>query len=343
MEVAQKEKILTTMSALVQRTMAMDLTWDWEGGVAYYGICRAAKVTENKAYLQAVKERVDELIALGCGDSWTVNKCAMGHCLLDLYQEYQEPIYWELVESKIAYLQHDALRFGEGVLQHTVSKNDDFPQQAWADTLFMAAFFMLRVGIVKKDETLILDALNQYYWHIKFLQNPETGLFYHGYSHVEQSHLSGIYWGRANAWATYTMSQVGVRLPEAYLYPQFMDVQGSLKEQLASLKGFQTSDGLWRTIVDDEKSYEEVSASAGIAAALVVNGNPLQRKYVEKALPAILANVTKDGRVLNVSAGTAVMKDQLGYQSISKNWQHGWGQGLVLTYLAELFMRADQF
>ena len=114
---------------------------------------------------------------------------------------------------------------------------------------------------------MIDDALNQYYWHIHYLQNPETGLYYHGYNNITGDHMSGFYWGRANAWAAYTMSQVGNILPEAYLYPKYLEVTGSLNEQLAALKLLQTENGLWRTILDDEGSYEEVSASAGIAAA----------------------------------------------------------------------------
>lgn len=115
----------------------------------------------------------------------------------------------------------EALRFGDHVLQHTVSVNNDFPEQAWADTLFMAAFFLLRMGVLLKDEALIDDALNQYYWHIKYLQDPESGLYYHGYNNITGDHMSGIKWGRANAWAAYTMAQVGVRLPQCYLYPKF--------------------------------------------------------------------------------------------------------------------------
>src|SRR5699024_4718211 len=109
------------------------------------------------------------------------------------------------------YLEKEALRFGDHVLQHTVSANNDFPEQAWADTLFMAAFFLLRMGVLLNDQTLIDDALNQYYWHIKYLQDPATGLYYHGYNNITGDHMSGMFWGRANAWAAYTMSQVGLR------------------------------------------------------------------------------------------------------------------------------------
>lgn len=183
-------------------------------------------------------------------------------------------------------------------------------------------------------EQLIDDALNQYYWHIKYLQDPESGLYYHGYNNITGDHMSGIKWGRANAWAAYTMSQVGIRLPQCYLYPKFLDVVGSLNDQLAALKLYQTENGLWRTIVDDETSYEEVSASAGIAAAMIAKGNPLHIKYINKSIPGMLANVSPDGRVLNVSGGTAVMKDADGYRSISRDWIQGWGQGLALAFFA---------
>lgn len=328
-----KAQIEAAIDKIVDRTMRMDMTWDWPCGVAYYGICEAYEVTKNERYLQLVKDRVDEYIELGL-PSWTVNTCSMGHCLITLYEHTGDEKYLDIAKSKVEYLEKEALRFGDHVLQHTVSVNNDFPEQAWADTLFMAGFFLLRMGVLLKDEALIDDALNQYYWHIKYLQDPESGLYYHGYNNITGDHMSGIKWGRANAWAAYTMAQVGVRLPQCYLYPKFLDVVGSLNDQLAALKLYQTENGLWRTIVDDAASYEEVSASAGIAAAMITKGNPLHIKYINRAIPGMLANVSPDGRVLNVSGGTAVMKDADGYRGISRDWIQGWGQGLALAFFA---------
>ena len=150
--------------------------------------------------------------------------------------------------------------------------------------------------------------------------------------------MSGIYWGRANAWAAFTMAQVGGVLPECYLYPRYMDVAGSLNEQLAALKTVQTQDGLWRTVLDDADSYEEISASAGIAAAMLLRGNPLHSKYINKSIKGFLANVSKEGKVMNVSAGTAVMRDKEGYKRISRDWIQGWGQGLMLAFLSTLLV-----
>ncbi|MFR8758684.1 MAG: glycoside hydrolase family 88 protein, partial [Clostridium sp.] len=88
------------------------------------------------------------------------------------------------------------------------------------------------------------------------------------------------------------MSQVAHILPQCYLYPKYLEIVGSLNEQLAVLKTLQTENGLWRTILDDPESYEEVSASAGIAAAMVLKGNPLHIKYINKAITGILENIS---------------------------------------------------
>lgn len=328
-----RSQIENAMDLLVDRTKRMDLSWDWPCGVAYYGIATAYEITKKEDYLNFLKERVNELIDLGL-PTWTVNTCAMGHCLITLYEATGEEKYMDIIKSKIAYLQNDALRFGDHVLQHTVSANNDFPEQCWADTLFMAAFFMLRVGVMTKDAALVDDALNQYYWHIQYLQDEETGLWYHGYNNITKDHMSGFYWGRANCWAAFTMSMVGRVLPECYLYPQYLEIVGSLNEQLSALKLLQTEDGLWRTILDDGQSYEELSASAGIAAAMTIKGNPLHIKYVEKSIQGVLAHVAPDGRLTDVSGGTAVMKDRDGYRNISKKWIQGWGQGMALAFFS---------
>ena len=114
-------------------------------GVAYYGVATAYEATGNTEYLDLLKQKVDMLIALGL-PPFTVNTCAMGHCLLSLYQgdERGTALSGNRRGKKSTISRNRALRFGDRVLQHTVSVNNDFPGQAWADTLFMAAYFMLR-------------------------------------------------------------------------------------------------------------------------------------------------------------------------------------------------------
>ena len=331
-------EIATVMDKIVKRTMEQDMQWDRPCGVAYYGIARAYEVLRKEEYLEFLKDRVDELMALGIPNH-NVNGCSMGHVLITLYEATGDEKYKNLIFEKLDYLTNHALRFGDNVLQHTVSDNDDFPEQCWADTLFMAAYFKLRAGRLFDREDWKKDALNQWYWHINYLQDEKNGLWYHGYSHVAKSHLSGFHWGRANAWAAYTMSQVKPHLNEWYLYPEAIEVWGSLDEQLVGIKGYLTEKGLVRTLIDDPESYEEISASAGVAAAMLTVDNPLYIKYVNKAVTGILENVDEFGKVLNVSGGTAVMKDHDGYRNITKRWIQGWGQGLTLAFFSQLLQK----
>jgi unsaturated rhamnogalacturonyl hydrolase len=329
-----RDEAISALTRIISKTMQMDEPWDWPCGVAFAGVSEAYRLTGDKGILEALSARVDELIELGL-PPWTVNTCAMGHCLLVLYEATGDERYNAVLREAITYLREKALRFGEGTLQHTVSANNDFPEQAWADTLFMAAFLMLKTGVRDNDKELIEDALNQFAAHAAYLQDPATGLWKHGYDNVNKNHMSGFHWARANAWAAATMSQVGRILPQPYLYPQYIDISCSLRDHLSALKRLQTENGLWHTVLDDEGSYEELSASCGIACAMLANGNPLHSKAAQRAYDAIMGNISPDGRLLNVSGGTAVMRDLEGYRKIPKRWAQGWGQGLALLFLAE--------
>ncbi|MEE0376610.1 MAG: glycoside hydrolase family 88 protein, partial [Lachnospiraceae bacterium] len=98
-----KQELEQVIDKIVKKTMNMDLTWDWPCGVAYYGISDAYEKTGKKEYLDLLKDRIDELIDLGLPKVWTVNACAMGHCLITLYQATGEEKYHEILMSKIAY------------------------------------------------------------------------------------------------------------------------------------------------------------------------------------------------------------------------------------------------
>ena len=328
-----EQQILDTIDRVVNRTMNIDFTWDWPSGVAFYGVCKAWEVTKKQEYIDFLVRWVDEYIEIGL-PSFMVNACAMGHTMITLHEATGDQKYLDIAIQKAEYLHNNAIRFGENVFQHTVSINNDFPEQAWADTLFMAAYFLLRMGFKLNKKEYVDDALNQYYWHEELLQDENTNIFYHAWDNIKKNHLSGIYWARANAWAAYTMAEAVTYLN--YLYPMWMQIGGAVGDQLSALVRLQSEEGLWHTILDDESSYLETSASAGIAAALVLHGHPLHAKYVQKALKGILNNISEDGTVRNVSAGTAVMLTADDYKKVPKKRIQGWGQGLTLAFLCSL-------
>lgn len=331
--VFDENEILSTIDRVVERTFQMDFSWDWPGGVAFYGVSEAYEVTGNPVYLEKIKTWVDDYMQEGL-PKWTVNAVSIGHALLTLYKATQDQRYIDTAIQMADYLLHEAPRFGSGILQHTVNSDKDvFPEQAWVDTMFMAGYYLLRIGDLLGREDYFEDGLRQYHGHEDVLQDTETNLYYHGWDNIAQNHMSGIYWARGNSWAALTMSKaLGII---KVTHPSYMIIAGSLRDQLSALVRLQDKSGLWHTVLDDRTAPFETSGSAGIGVALLSRGR-LYTKYAQKTLDAVLANIKANGTVTNVSAGTAVMDDAEGYKHVSDKRIQGWGQGLVLAFLAQL-------
>lgn len=331
--VIDEQQVSALIDRVVERTFRMDFSWDWPGGVAFYGVSEAYLATGNKEYLSLLQVWVDENLEDGL-PKLSVNAVSIGHALLTLFEATQEEKYLTVAIEMAEYLKHEAVRFADGIFQHTVnSETYNFPEQAWVDTLFMAGYFLLRMGSLLKRDDYIADGLKQYHGHERFLQDSKTNLYYHGWDHIAQSNMSSIYWARGNAWAALTMARALDLVPVTH--PSFMIIDGSLRDQLSSLVRLQDDSGLWHTIVDDAGSPLETSASAGIAAALLSRGR-LYNKYVQKSIDGILARIAEDGTVTGVSAGTAVMDDADGYRNVPDKRIQGWGQGLTLVFLASI-------
>jgi unsaturated rhamnogalacturonyl hydrolase len=328
-----EKEIRSAIDRVVDRTFRMDFNWDWPGGVAFYGVTEAYEATGKSEYLELLRQWVDEQLEDGL-PKLSVNAVSVGHSLLSLYQATGEEKYIEVAVQMAEYLKHEAVRFADGIFQHTVnSETYNFPQQAWVDTMFMAGYFLIRIGALLNRDDYLRDGIKQYHGHEDFLQDPVTNLYYHGWDHIAQNHMSGVFWARGNAWAALTMARA---LDIVHVTdPSFMIIECSLRDQLSALVRLQSETGLWHTVLTDPTSYLETSGSAGIAAALLSRGK-LYNKYVNKTIPAILERITEDGTVTGVSAGTAVMRDVQGYKDVPAKRIQGWGQGLVLTFLSSL-------
>ncbi|WP_077619380.1 glycoside hydrolase family 88 protein [Bacillus sinesaloumensis] len=336
--VLEENKISQAIDQVVERTMNMDFSWDWPGGVAFYGIATAYEATGEDKYLQYIKKWVDEELEDGL-PQLTVNASSIGHILLTLYKATNEEKYIENAIKMADFLLHDAERFDDGVLQHTVNGDKyQFPEQAWVDTMFMAGYFLLRIGHLLEREDYFQFGLKQYHGHEKFLQDDDTNLYYHGWDNLAQNHMSGIFWARGNGWAAYTMARALEYIEVQD--PSYMIIADSLRDQLSTLVRLQSETGLWHTIVDDQTSYLETSGSAGIAAALLTRGK-LYNKYVQRSIHGILGKIKEDGSVMGVSSGTAVMHDADGYKGVPFKRVQGWGQGLTLAFLSQLIKKEN--
>lgn len=333
-----EQEIRSAIDRVVHRTFQMDFNWDWPGGVAFYGVTEAYEATGKQEYLDMLKAWVDEQLEDGL-PKLTVNAVSIGHSLLTLYKATGEEKYIDFAVQMADFLTNDAERFADGIFQHTVNSEDyNFPEQAWVDTMFMAGYFLVRIGTLLNRTDYLEDGIKQYHGHEEFLQDPVMNLYYHGWDNLAQNHMSGIYWARGNSWAAITMARA-LKLIHV-THPSFMIIEGSLRDQLAALVRLQADSGLWHTVLNDPDSYTETSGSAGIAAALIGSGK-MYNKYVNKSIQGILSRIDEDGSVRGVSAGTAVMRDAEGYKGVPYKRVQGWGQGLALTFLSSLLTRKE--
>jgi unsaturated rhamnogalacturonyl hydrolase len=332
--VFDENEILKVIDSVVDRTFRMDFNWDWPGGVAFYGVAEAYEATGKTEYLDRLKNWIDERLEDGL-PRLSVNGVSIGHALLSLYEATDDTRYLEPAIQMAEFLKNDADRFGDGILQHTVNSDTYiFHEQAWVDTMMMAGLLLLRIGRLTGNPEYFEDGLRQYHGHEELLQDSQTDLYYHGWDNTEKNHMSGVYWGRGNGWAALTMAKA-LGLVEV-THPSYMIIDGSLRDQLSALVRLQDNEsGLWHTVLTDPSSYLEVSGSSGIAAALLTRGS-LFNKYLQRTIGGILEQITDDGRVMKVSAGTAVMPDVKGYKDVPFKRIHGWGQGLALVFLAGL-------
>ncbi|RKL66874.1 glycoside hydrolase 105 family protein [Salipaludibacillus neizhouensis] len=333
-----EQQIKDVIDKVVERTFNMDFPWDWPGGVAFYGVTEAYEVTGEEKYMNYIKEWIDEELEDGL-PPLTVNASSIGHILLSLYKYTEEERYLEIATQMADYLLNEAERFDGDVLQHTVNgEKYNFPEQAWVDTMFMAGYFLLRIGKLLNREDFFEFGLKQYHGHEKFLQDDSTELYYHGWDNIAGNHMSSVFWARGNSWAAITMARA-LELVEVQ-HPSYMIIDGSLRDQQSALVRLQLDSGLWSTVLTDPASYEELSGSCGIAASLLVRGK-LYNKHIQKSISGILSYIREDGSVMNASAGTAVMNNEQGYKEVPAKRVQGWGQGLALVFLASLLKRRN--
>ncbi len=151
--------------------------------------------------------------------------------------------------------------------------------------------------------------------------------------------FGGIFWCRGNSWFIYGIMEYLDTCGDGLDKGVKAFLTDTFKSQASALLRLQSPSGLWNTVLTDDLSYGEVSGSAAIAAGLLrgVKAGILDGSYkaaADRAIEAICANISDDGTVLNVSAGTGIGMDSDHYKNIAI-MPMAYGQALALTALCE--------
>ena len=322
------------IKAIQNRTLQMDMSeCNWGEGVALWGFNRSIDAVHNDLYLPFLSGWVKKGLAENRFKN-TVNNAIPCIGIGEVFRTTKNPALFKTMVAQADYLLYEAPRLNNGAIIHT-DPYAEFGRQMWADTIFMAGLYLAYMGKLTGNDAYIKEAMNQLKVHIQVLQDDD-GLLYHGWDEHTGKHI-GCKWGRANAW-------VSVGIVEMLDYTSVdTELIEALKKQLDAVAKYQKENGLWRTVIDGTFSYLEASCAYGFGYAILkgVRLGILDAKYLEivdRMKDTLRENVDADGKVMNVSAGTPVMRNEPEYNIICEHRIQPWGQGLALLYFAEASM-----
>ena len=309
--------------------------WDWFQGVALFGLYEYYRDSKEERVLSYLLSWFDEHMAKE-PPMKNINSCCPLLTLSYLCELTGRQDYLALCKEWADYAVTRFPRTEEGGFQHITIDSPNY-MQLWDDTLYMTVLFIARMGTLLGREDYVQESVRQFLVHIKYLHDPATGLLFHGFNFDGRHHYAHARWGRGNAWFTAGLVDYLdiAHIPEGVR----LFLLGTLETQAAALKKYQDASGMWHTLIDDETSYLESSATAGFSYGLMKAARLgyLPKEYAEcgrKGVQAILSRIDPNGLVTDVSAGTCLSDSLDYYRNIRRNAQP-YGQSMALLMIME--------
>lgn len=310
--------------------------WCWDIGVTFIGVEKVYNIMGEQHLLEIVRiwlERHESIMTMK-----SPNCVALANAELFMFLHTKEKRYLDICTDFADWCENKALKTANGGLAHVWARGglEDYKQQLWLDTLFMAGIFMLRMGRLLNNKKLFDAGLEQFDIHIESMLDTSCNLFCHGYNCVEKITL-GEHWGRGNGWVAAAMLEL-LELSRNIEYDQkkYLDV---FKAFMESVYGLKHHSGMLHTLLDGQDSYLESTATALFAYAALKGFRLgyLDKKFEEwgnSAAERVLDNIQPDGTVVQCSSGTDCQERQ-GYLKVPYECRP-YAYGCILLLLSEL-------
>ena len=313
--------------------------WEWPQGVGIFGLYKYYKASGKKEILDFLIQWFDNRLKEGVLER-NVNTTAPMLTLTYLYEETGKVEYLHLIKDWVDWIMKDKklIRTGDGCFQHMITGNPN-DGEILIDTIFMSVLFLYRSGKILGRQDCQDEANYQIMNHIKYLLNKEDGLFYHGFNFNQNHNYGEVMWGRGNSWYTIAVMEL----------IQDMEIDESVKRyflmvyknQVKALKHYSDEKtGLWHTVINDDSSYIEVSASATFLCGIMqgVRLGILEyneyKDIIQKGMTHIVKYISSDGTVEQVSYGTPIGNSKEFYKEIPC-CPMTYGQALMILLLQE--------
>ncbi len=316
--------------------------WDWEIGVGLYGLYRHAQASGDQRMIDAMVAWYDWQIGRGLPHR-QVNSSSPMLALVCLLDHVERPEWEDLVTDWANWLMDGLARTEDGGFQHVVKERLN-EGELWDDTLFMTCLFLAKAGQRSGRKDWVDEAVYQFMIHARYLSDPSTGLWYHGWTFQGRHNFAQAFWARGNAWITIAIPELFGIVPDLSEADQRF-LTAVLQAQVGRLAVLQNGKGFYHTLLDDPTSPIEASATAGIAYGISrgVELGLLDRRFAHTAYcarEAVMSCIGEDGIVSNVSDGTPMGHTLEFYRKIPDT-PTPYGQALTMLMLVDAMAKTQ--
>jgi unsaturated rhamnogalacturonyl hydrolase len=277
----------------------------------WYGALLLARTTNNKELLLQLENRLAPLL-----DSQKnlvpkpdhVDHTVFGAIPLELYKQTGKEQYktmgltfadkqWQMPEKQRP--EYAAL----------LNKGLTWQTRFWIDDMFMITLIQAQAYRVTGNRAYIDRAAYEMVQYLDTIQRP-NGLFYHAPD-------VPFFWGRGNGWMAAGMTELLRSLPKENKNRK--RILKAYQSMMATLKSYQSPDGMWRQLIDDTTAWAETSGTGMFAYAMItgVKKGWLNKKQygpvARKAWLALTTYIDQHADVREVCEGTNKKNDRRYY------------------------------
>lgn len=299
--------------------------WDYKMGFVLSGFEKLNQKTNDKKYLNYIKEYVDGMID-STGNikkydikEYNIDYLNPGKLLFNLYEITKDSRYLQII-GKLRNQLETQPRTASGGFWH----KQIYPNQMWIDGLYMAEPFYTQFTVKYEKGKSLDDIARQFELVHNHIVDKKTGLVYHAWDESKeiawadkQTGTSPTIWGRGIGWYMVALVETLDYFPKSH--PKYKVLVEYLNQISKNVNQYKSESGLWYQVADKPElfgNYVEPSASGMIIYAFAKGANKgyLAGSYKSTAKKSFdsfvkeFVKVDKKGEVniLNVSSNVGL-------------------------------------
>jgi unsaturated rhamnogalacturonyl hydrolase len=301
---------------------------------AWYGAIKFAEQSHDTVALRLLYARLQLLLSQEARlipKADHVDHNIFGIIPLEFYRFYRDTALRTL-GTRFADLQWDSTNLHRPDEIALARNGYSWQSRFWIDDMFMINVLQAKAYKTTGNQMYVSRAAREMAEYLRRLQMP-IGLFYHALD-------VPFFWGRGNGWMAAGMTEILLVLPVSDTARPV--ILASYQKMMASLKQYQSSNGMWRQLIDDSSAWPETSCTAMFTYAMVEGikhgwlDAPQYNPVVEKSWGSLVGYVDSNGDVREICEGTNKLNDRNYYLQRKRITGDMHGQAPVLWCAAAL-------